>query len=498
MPIICLIEENFADETKVVGDRFHLSIDDDDWDQLEESFKDEKRPWFKGFLKVEDRANWPVKVKARGMNYWHWAGVKKSIWLNLVGDKTIDGWKRVSLVNIKWEHYILDFYAYDMAKKIDLMAPNHKLSHLYINKIYNGLYHQIEDFDKYYLLKNDKKLGEIYYYDVYKYLVGDFYNTLFWRKRANISGHTKDDKRNIKELLGCLAAYCEDAQKYLRVEKFIDNKIIFELLGSSHLDTSHNHRLYFNPETKKFEPIMWDLARSEEDLEYDQSFNLISQNLFVDPKVRANKLRRQYYLLSNVFTEQFIEEYLNSFIEKYKHNLLFDKKMGSYDAITYYQFIQASFATRDIILKRRKEMLEISTNPPKFTYKKLGRSKYRIYFNTPHVLAIKSLEGKFSKDRYLRFKNRSVSLKDKKQTVKVAANWVFNKTTKKSWDGSKIVEDPSLIKNFSYFDVESTGAMDLKAVVIENQITKTKQVIWLKEIENRKDASYARLVEAKI
>ena len=47
-------------------------------------------------------------------------------------------------------------------------------------------------------------------------------------------------------------------RKLLDVESFLRYMALLEFVGSIHVDSTHNGRLYFNPDTGRFSPIVWD------------------------------------------------------------------------------------------------------------------------------------------------------------------------------------------------------------------------------------------------
>jgi len=280
-PLIKILESNPVDAASSLLPTYELSIPQEIFDKMSNDPRGVGRRWANALLTAGNQRNLPVQIKFRGNIRSHWAGIKQSLRIKSKAGILFNGWKRTSLINMKLRDYIIDPFSYDTSRKIGLLAPNHRFVNLMINGKSIGLFHEVEDFDRYYLRKIERMQGDIFYLDLYKNLGSGFKSSAPWTKRSFAEDASFDNKAHLDELISCLKQRCSDLSQLIDIEQFLKNIIIFELVGSGHLDSHHNHRLYYDPSIGKFEPINWDMGTPVASRPRNQSYNPIARMILL-------------------------------------------------------------------------------------------------------------------------------------------------------------------------------------------------------------------------
>ena len=105
--------------------------------------------------------------------------------------------------------------------------------------------------------------GDIAFYDIYNsrgtnYLFSD-------PKRWVTQPQDQNTFARVRSLLEAIKKTLKDPQnirtleKRIHVDSFLKYIALQDRLGSHHVDRFHNHKMYFNPTTKKLHPIAWDI-----------------------------------------------------------------------------------------------------------------------------------------------------------------------------------------------------------------------------------------------
>ncbi len=245
-----------------------------------------------------------VEIRFRGDFATHWKDPKKSFKISFPENNKFYGTETLKLLIPSDRGIVLDSLHTYRAKKLGLIPPETQFVLLFINDQFNGVYYQIENWDKKYL-ETKKRTGDAN-------LLGSsnpnldlrWFNHLFkgihgWEKTLEDPRIDKNNYSQLYTLIDLLTNGTEaEIEKYifklLDRETFIKWHALSRLSNDSHQNTHENLRLFFNNTLGKFELIPWDLILNK----YDNSpgeINISSpfiDKLFVLHTVRhdSNKL----------------------------------------------------------------------------------------------------------------------------------------------------------------------------------------------------------------
>lgn len=439
---------------------YEITIDGESWRTLNDDPYFAGREWMDAYFSLEDRRNLVIKLKTKGDSIAHKLGVKKSLWIKTKAGIFINDWKRTALVTLRDPLFLVDKFAYDTAKKIDLLSPNNRYVNLFVNKKYYGIYHEVEELDKFYLQNEERTRGDLYLLDEAFEKDNDFYSLQYWKKNVSTENVPKENMQNLSRLFNCLKEFCDGLESFISTEQYLKNIILFELIGSDHLDIWHNQRIYFDPARGKFEPIHWDALYFVPDLEFNQSNDYIVQNILLRPSLRIQKLKMQKEFLSEVITERYIDEFISGYVEKLGPVLANDKYLGGYKAFNYWSFLKATRELKDSLKVRRKAMLAHSSFDP--AQVRASKDTDAIYIEAPTLAHFKV----FFPD------NRVYS---------VSAKWTPRKGSYAHYgrqsDNSPNVDKPEIAAKINF-----AGAANLEKIVLEDQVSGEQHELSLSPI----------------
>ena len=211
-----------------------------------------------------------IKVRYRGDFHNHWAFYKKSLRIKTKKDQLYDGMRRFNLIVPKTAAQFNNYLSYALAKSLGLPVPRNEMVTLTINGKYKGLYLLAEQIDESTLRNNRLLPGDIYSGDQ---LYGNklwfgISRSLFdypglWEKSSINNQYPQAHNYPLKQLLNTLKQPQSNA-KQSALENLVDMQAfarfnVLELfLNTHHHDTQHNWKLYFDPGTGKFRPLVWD------------------------------------------------------------------------------------------------------------------------------------------------------------------------------------------------------------------------------------------------
>lgn len=325
-----------------------IEIENTDFAELMVPKRDEK--WFDVKIIGENEVLFS-KVKKRGYNFYNWAGVKKSLTVKTDNSKFF-------LMNYKYPRFFMEFIAVELAKDLHILGQLNEMVNLQINNKKLGLYLLTEEFNESFLERHRLPIGPIYALDKYDYQVDDFYDVNFWKSII------KDQSlQPLQDLLRCINENCPDLKKMVHIDQILELNILYDLIGSRHVDAYHNHRWYFNPRTNKFSQLLWDIGYVEEKSKLFTTTNPIIQRLYSDPEIRKEWALKAYDILKNTWTKKRIEQAFDKFSKENFKSLMADKYLGSSYAFSNSKIKEEFDILRSTILNRRSNILTMLESP---------------------------------------------------------------------------------------------------------------------------------------
>jgi len=214
-----------------------------------------------------------------------WLYEKKSLRIELADFELHNGEQRFNLVVPPTAETLVDWVSYDIARNVGLLTPDYYPVRLFINDRYMGLYFYLSKIDESFLRKNARMPGSIYSGDrvfdpssagdksnkvpVIIHPNGDKEALLWneervWTKDAARNVESAKDRSDIQRFIKFVNydnpdEFYEAFRKHFDQEKYYLYLGMDSLLGSSHHDLFHNHKLYVDPYKGRYEPIEWDI-----------------------------------------------------------------------------------------------------------------------------------------------------------------------------------------------------------------------------------------------
>ena len=210
-----------------------------------------------------------VKVRYMGDNQWHWLFPQKSWRVKTKAGEPIRDRAAFNLKNPPTVAAMEDIIANELAAEIGLISPDVRPVKMFVNGIYSGLYLWWDIADESLLRRYRRMPGSIYSGDGAppgKDGVAQLFSiNERWEKRGARNSEQSADRSDIDSLLAAVTGtdalgFYAYANEYIDIEAYAKFVALDRLLGGQHHDYCHNHKLYFDPYTGRFEPIEWDFA----------------------------------------------------------------------------------------------------------------------------------------------------------------------------------------------------------------------------------------------
>ena len=246
---------------------------------------DDLKVWVNGKF-IHGGQKYDVKVRLRGDLPNHWSGKKKSWRIKFVRQRLNDngtmineriffqGQRQINLIVPNDREYILGYFVNALMREAGLLVPRDRFVILRLNGTLQGLYYQVEHFDKPLLAANRKPDSTVFaqsdrvmHFEKYtkygipttsdaRFDLGSVKsmvapgNPLALRAMQVLLDHSlHPTKENFRRVLQVL-----DWDKYLRF------RVITTLCNTNHVRFgSDNFRLYYDPSRGLLEPVPWDV-----------------------------------------------------------------------------------------------------------------------------------------------------------------------------------------------------------------------------------------------
>jgi hypothetical protein len=310
---------------------FHIFLKDKNYEKIhsniptvQERQDREKRFKFKsvkGKISINNKP-YKIKVKLKGGTWFHWMYDKKSYYI-----KFEDNVKPEKIFYIPEKRSIFgEHLIHQISKHIGLESLETTFGELYINNKNKGLYYVSDNFDKYFLLKNNLPEANIYHTDSFGVrLAGSSIEKI--NKNMFIGGIKKYKARFNQDIDYFLDVINKDVtyleknwEKHFDKENLIKLLSIYLLSGTVHYDL-HNLYFYINPTNGKIYFFPWDFMNFSNAENLGQKFNLPGN---VDYK-NVNQILTKLLKIGQIryFRNKFIYENgdnLISYIQKFKND----------------------------------------------------------------------------------------------------------------------------------------------------------------------------------
>ena len=247
----------------------HLAIDSENLAALNSDLPESgKTNYYRAYVKYGGKS-YTVKARYMGDNHWHWLWDQKSWRIKTKKSKLIENSRKLNIKNPRMGLTLNECVAQDLANEIGLIAPRVYPVKLVVNNIYKGVHLFWDSIDESIIRSYNKMPGSVY--------TGDgaprdketgvsqlWKDEKWWVKSASRNAQQKGYREDIKVLIGAvnepdLKRFYSFSNQFLNKEAFASFFSLDNLVAGMHHDYHHNHKIYFDPVTGKFEPISWDI-----------------------------------------------------------------------------------------------------------------------------------------------------------------------------------------------------------------------------------------------
>jgi hypothetical protein len=227
---------------------------------------DENKVYVPAQIKYQDQV-YQVQVRYRGYDFDHWTREKKSIKIKFDQFNPAFNQSELDLIIPEDRGVYLEALSNFRAKKLGLTTPDSQFINLILNDNNQGVYWQVDSLNQDFLSKNNLPLGQLYKdidqpNDQPKQSI--YSSPSFFKQSLKLDNNQPNQDHQLTQLLDLLnqdddQLFYKQLPKILDLNNFLTWQAHSVLMGSTHQDTYHNIRLYFNPELNKFTVIPWDV-----------------------------------------------------------------------------------------------------------------------------------------------------------------------------------------------------------------------------------------------
>ena len=311
-----------------------LIVAENDWQEIE-NFRDsalaqkkignEQKKYFNAKLNT-DSCSSKIIFRLKGDHTDHLWGKKWSFRLK-TKNNILNGVNKISIQSPHTRNYMLEWYFHQLMKREGIIALDYFFFPLSINgNINKGIYAFEGHFTDELLLKNNRPIGPIL-----KFSEENVFNKEFLKNAKN---------RDYQLLLNADMEICnlDSSEEFLllvneathKLKLLINNKInpsevldigkwgiyigCMDIFSSAHHLRWHNLRYYYNPDSKKFEPIAFDLSSSMKNYQflYTKRYkDELTKILLNDSLINHNTLFYMNKLTQDKYLESFFDEVQN-------------------------------------------------------------------------------------------------------------------------------------------------------------------------------------------
>jgi hypothetical protein len=225
----------------------------------------EDRPWAAATLEDGGR-RFPVSLRLRGQQPWHWLGLQRSLKVRLEGDapggRAFFGGTVLNLLNDPNPVPVADELVLELARGLGLMTPGTGFARLRLNGADLGVFRAEGQVDESVLRRAGRFPANLFSGDLPP---GAPAGALWreparWKKVAWAEGEKKE-LSELERLLALVreadaAGFVDFARHELDLERFAALEALEIVFGAEERDARRNHKLYLDPHRGRWEPLV--------------------------------------------------------------------------------------------------------------------------------------------------------------------------------------------------------------------------------------------------
>ncbi len=241
-------------------------------------------------------------VKFRGDSMNHWAFPNRSWRVKLDDGDFFRGMQSFNLIVPRVESQMSNWLGYKMGERAGLtLSPFADMVHFRLNRQFDGVRLLLEQPSIDFLLRRHLPPGKIFDGDITsEQIYGEIPRKRLYSQTDawQVDSPTDDISRNeMAALLEILREQHNPFDFYRQMHSIMDMEqltrymALLELVGSVHVDDTHNGKFYFHPHKGKFIPILWDTVAYfwGNSKPLDLGSNRLFRVVLANPEFRAAK-----------------------------------------------------------------------------------------------------------------------------------------------------------------------------------------------------------------
>lgn len=316
-------------------------------DRLNESLPDSGRVFQKAVVKLTDEVGdshkvLKAKVRYRGDSINHWAMPQKSWRIQLRKDRLFEGRDTFNLYLPRTSSQVADYIGYMMGRQMGLLTPKAYPVHFRLNRRFDGTRVFLEQVDQnflanrgldpWYIFVGDINTNQIYGGQARKRL---FQSPESWSVVApNVDRGSADSDMGEKRILHQLASvlnrdrspydFVDQISQVLDVDGTLRYMALLDIVGSLHVDDTHNQKWYLNPRSGVLTPIVWDTTPyywgNKNPL--SNGSNLLFRRMLQIPEFHARKNKIMWEAIHGPLNSENLQRFVREEAERLKADIV--------------------------------------------------------------------------------------------------------------------------------------------------------------------------------
>lgn len=288
---------------------FELYIKGKKLDKLVSNLPDSGKEYQSARIKVGGK-EFKAEARLRGDSLNHWVFPNKSWRVYLAKDKFYEDMKEINLNVPRVETQIANWIGYEMGRRFDhLLVPFAQNVHFRLNRVFDGVRLLLEQPNQDFLRRRNLSPGKIFVGDIdTAQIYGNVPRKKLYQDPSGWSVRGPDDNvglSEIEELIKVINsehnpyAFLYKMRELVDLDAITEYMALLELVGSVHVDETHNGKYYLDPTNGRFVPIVWDTVAYlwKNTRESDLAPNGLFRVLLSNPGIREQKDRTLYRAL---------------------------------------------------------------------------------------------------------------------------------------------------------------------------------------------------------
>lgn len=237
-------------------------------DKLNASLPESGRDYQTADLRIDGKS-YKVDARFRGDSINHWAFPNKSWRIRFRKDKHYDNMRYMNLAVPRVDFQLSNWLGYELGRLMGgSLVPHAEMVHFRLNRKFDGVRLLLEQPDQDFLRRRNLEQGKIYIGDIdSSQIYGGVPRKRIYKDATGWELRTPSVETEPNEMAELVRLIAEEHNPYkffyqmndlVDMEALTKYKALLEIVGSVHVDDTHNGKFYFNPVNGKFIPIVWD------------------------------------------------------------------------------------------------------------------------------------------------------------------------------------------------------------------------------------------------